>query len=137
MVSAQLAHRSAQIHSGPTMRVFGLGLLCHELARGRGRVRGEPNIPFLPLDSNALSRSFLVYYCWTLTPSHPFTWLHPACAPSLSLPRLGGAVGYCRRRRRRPTRGAEAFVGLFADDEHPPGIPIPSPSTQTLELFAI
>jgi len=33
------------------------------------------------------------------------------------------AVGY---RRRRPTPSDEAFVGLFAGDEHPPGIPIPS-----------
>jgi hypothetical protein len=37
-------------------------------------------------------------------------------------------VGYRRRRRRRrrPTPGAEAFFGLFAGDEHLPGIPDPS-----------
>ena len=29
------------------------------------------------------------------------------------------------RRRRRPTLAAEAFVGLFVGDEHPPGIPTP------------
>jgi hypothetical protein len=60
---------------------------------------------------------------------------------SLSLRRLG--VGY----RRRPTPGAEAFVGLFSGDEHPSGIPTPSlpflpcdcakPSTQTLSYLAI
>ena len=30
------------------------------------------------------------------------------------------------RRRRRPRPGAEAFLGLFAGDEHPPGTSIPS-----------
>ena len=30
------------------------------------------------------------------------------------------------RRRRRPKPGAEALVGLFAGDEHPPGTPTPS-----------
>ena len=38
----------------------------------------------------------------------------------LALRRLVG-----RRRRRRPTPGAEAFVSIFAGDEHPLGIPIP------------
>ena len=60
--------------------------------------------------------------------------VHPACALSASLspshPSLFSDdwVGYrCRRRlRRRPSPGAEAFVGIFAGDEHPPGIPTPS-----------
>jgi hypothetical protein len=30
------------------------------------------------------------------------------------------------RRRRRPKPGAEALVGLFAGEEHPPGTPSPS-----------
>jgi hypothetical protein len=30
------------------------------------------------------------------------------------------------RRRRRPKPAPEAFVGLFAGDEHPPGTPTPS-----------
>ena len=48
-----------------------------------------------------------------------FTRLRSLCATT------GWAVGY-RRHRRRPTPGAEAFVGLFAGDELPPGIATPS-----------
>ena len=43
--------------------------------------------------------------------------------PPLALRRL---VGRRRHRRRRPKPGAEAFVGLFAGNEHPPGTPTPS-----------
>lgn len=40
---------------------------------------------------------------------------------ALAFRRLAG-----RRLRHHPTPGAEAFVGLFDSDDHPPGIPIPS-----------
>jgi hypothetical protein len=59
-------------------------------------------------------------------------------SPPLALRRLVG-------RRRRPKPGAEALVGLFAVDEHPPGTPTPSllfPSLQAehrnpnLKLFS-
>jgi hypothetical protein len=103
--------------------------------------RAPHSFNFTPPRARALAR-FL--------PPHPQFLIHdppsPACSVlslslSLSLRRLG--VGY----RRRPTPGAEAFVGLFSGDEHPSGIPTPSlpflpcdcakPSTQTLSYLAI
>ena len=51
--------------------------------------------------------------------------LPPPNNPFRPLPSLTSAW-YSRRRRRRPKPGAEAFVGLFAGDEHPPGTPTPS-----------
>jgi len=50
--------------------------------------------------------------------------LPPPNNPFRPLPSLSSA--WYSRRRRRPKPGAEAFVGLFAGDEHPPGTPTPS-----------
>jgi len=94
--------------------------------------------------------------CWAgpnnpgpLAPAHPILSLAcsdlratasaatPCAARSLSL-----APSY---RRRRSTAGAEAFIGLFAGEEHTPGIPTPSlpfppcetePQTLDLKLLA-